>query len=201
MSSAFGGGRTHTPFRRQLLRLVRLPIPPRTQLTDREGFEPPEPFSSSVFKTDAINHSTTCPILFQNTIIIFPGYCFWMTRYSPNTSYAFFWSRRGVTRTLDVYSSGIEHFIIYLQRPGAKIDGTLTSGTSVGKNVYSVHVPSLNHAPGETRTHKPARAEVFETSVYTIPPQEQLGVSILIARNITLQTLISCNPIDFCYTL
>ena len=28
-------------------------------------------------------------------------------------------------------------------------------------------------APGETRTHKPARAEVFETSVYTIPPQEQ----------------------------
>ena len=31
--------------------------------TDREGFEPPEAFTSSVFKTDAINHSTTCPML------------------------------------------------------------------------------------------------------------------------------------------
>ena len=30
---------------------------------EREGFEPPEPFSSTVFKTAVIDHSTTSPIL------------------------------------------------------------------------------------------------------------------------------------------
>ena len=28
---------------------------------EREGFEPPEPFSSTVFKTAVIDHSTTSP--------------------------------------------------------------------------------------------------------------------------------------------
>ena len=31
-------------------------------LAEREGFEPPEPFSSTVFKTAVIDHSTTSPI-------------------------------------------------------------------------------------------------------------------------------------------
>ena len=30
-------------------------------LAEREGFEPPEPLSSSVFKTGAIDHSATFP--------------------------------------------------------------------------------------------------------------------------------------------
>ena len=30
-------------------------------LAEREGFEPPEPFSSTVFKTAVIDHSTTSP--------------------------------------------------------------------------------------------------------------------------------------------
>ena len=29
---------------------------------EREGFEPPEPFSSTVFKTAVIDHSTTSPV-------------------------------------------------------------------------------------------------------------------------------------------
>ena len=33
-------------------------------LAEREGFEPPEPFSSTVFKTAVIDHSTTSPIPF-----------------------------------------------------------------------------------------------------------------------------------------
>lgn len=32
-------------------------------LAEREGFEPPEPFSSTVFKTAVIDHSTTSPVL------------------------------------------------------------------------------------------------------------------------------------------
>ena len=36
---------------------------PRNQfVAEREGFEPPEPFSSTVFKTAVIDHSTTSPI-------------------------------------------------------------------------------------------------------------------------------------------
>ena len=31
-------------------------------IAEREGFEPPEPFSSTVFKTAVIDHSTTSPI-------------------------------------------------------------------------------------------------------------------------------------------
>ena len=30
-------------------------------MAEREGFEPPEAFTSSVFKTDALNHSTISP--------------------------------------------------------------------------------------------------------------------------------------------
>ena len=30
-------------------------------IAEREGFEPPEPFSSTVFKTAVIDHSTTSP--------------------------------------------------------------------------------------------------------------------------------------------
>ena len=30
-------------------------------VAEREGFEPPEPFSSTVFKTAVIDHSTTSP--------------------------------------------------------------------------------------------------------------------------------------------
>lgn len=33
-------------------------------LAEREGFEPPEPRSSTVFKTAVIDHSTTSPNLF-----------------------------------------------------------------------------------------------------------------------------------------
>ena len=32
-------------------------------IAEREGFEPPEPFSSTVFKTAVIDHSTTSPVL------------------------------------------------------------------------------------------------------------------------------------------
>ena len=32
-------------------------------IAEREGFEPPEPFSSTVFKTAVIDHSTISPIL------------------------------------------------------------------------------------------------------------------------------------------
>ena len=35
-------------------------------LAEREGFEPPVPFSTSVFKTGAIDHSATSPDLFFN---------------------------------------------------------------------------------------------------------------------------------------
>ena len=31
-------------------------------IAEREGFEPPEPFSSTVFKTAVIDHSTTSPV-------------------------------------------------------------------------------------------------------------------------------------------
>ena len=33
--------------------------------TDEEGFEPPEPYGSTVFKTVAINHSATHPVIFN----------------------------------------------------------------------------------------------------------------------------------------
>ena len=33
-------------------------------MADRVGFEPTVPFSTSVFKTDAIDHSTTYPMVF-----------------------------------------------------------------------------------------------------------------------------------------
>ncbi len=36
---------------------MKIPCP-----AEREGFEPPEPFSSTVFKTAVIDHSTTSPI-------------------------------------------------------------------------------------------------------------------------------------------
>ena len=32
-------------------------------IAEREGFEPPEPFSSTVFKTAVIDHSTTSPVI------------------------------------------------------------------------------------------------------------------------------------------
>ena len=32
---------------------------------EREGFEPPVPLSTAVFKTAVIDHSTTFPVLFQ----------------------------------------------------------------------------------------------------------------------------------------
>ena len=35
---------------------------------EREGFEPPEPRSSTVFKTAAIDHSATSPIFFQKEL-------------------------------------------------------------------------------------------------------------------------------------
>ena len=34
---------------------------------EKEGFEPPEPFSSTVFKTAAIDHSAISPNIFQKT--------------------------------------------------------------------------------------------------------------------------------------
>ena len=34
-------------------------------MADRVGFEPTVPFSTSVFKTDAIDHSTTYPVVFM----------------------------------------------------------------------------------------------------------------------------------------
>ena len=41
-------------------------------IAEREGFEPPEPFSSTVFKTAVIDHSTTSPKVnfhfFQSTV-------------------------------------------------------------------------------------------------------------------------------------
>ena len=33
---------------------------------EKEGFEPPEPFSSTVFKTAAIDHSAISPMLSKN---------------------------------------------------------------------------------------------------------------------------------------
>ena len=34
-------------------------------MADRVGFEPTVPFGTSVFKTDAIDHSTTYPVVFM----------------------------------------------------------------------------------------------------------------------------------------
>lgn len=38
---------------------------------EREGFEPPEPFSSTVFKTAVIDHSTTSPICLCQILLQF----------------------------------------------------------------------------------------------------------------------------------
>ena len=40
---------------------------------EREGFEPPVPFSTSVFKTGAIDHSATSPISKLNAVVSFNG--------------------------------------------------------------------------------------------------------------------------------
>ena len=48
---------------------------------EREGFEPPEPFSSTVFKTAVIDHSTTSPICRSmpfNFIKAVSGNCFFL---------------------------------------------------------------------------------------------------------------------------
>ena len=42
-------------------------------VAEREGFEPPEPFSSTVFKTAVIDHSTTSPICHFNFISAVTG--------------------------------------------------------------------------------------------------------------------------------
>ena len=53
-------------------------------IAEREGFEPPEPFSSTVFKTAVIDHSTTSPIPFGtanvNNIFYFTikSFALWM---------------------------------------------------------------------------------------------------------------------------
>ena len=39
---------------------------PAFQLAEREGFEPPDPLRSTVFKTAAFDHSAISPILFPN---------------------------------------------------------------------------------------------------------------------------------------
>ena len=43
-------------------------------IAEREGFKPPEPFSSTVFKTAAIDHSATSPkLLFQEVLSVESG--------------------------------------------------------------------------------------------------------------------------------
>ncbi len=37
----------------------------RLTITEREGFEPPVPFGTAVFKTAALNHSATSPVMFD----------------------------------------------------------------------------------------------------------------------------------------
>lgn len=37
---------------------------------EREGFEPPEPLSSTVFKTAAIDHSAISPVSFGDCVIV-----------------------------------------------------------------------------------------------------------------------------------
>ena len=39
---------------------------------EREGFEPPVPLSTSVFKTGAIDHSATSPKAFVSWNVVFP---------------------------------------------------------------------------------------------------------------------------------
>ena len=46
---------------RQLANLVLGFSPQRRKMAEREGFEPPEPCGSAVFKTAAIDHSATSP--------------------------------------------------------------------------------------------------------------------------------------------
>ena len=41
-------------------------------LAEREGFEPPVPLSTSVFKTGAIDHSATSPKVFVSRNVVFP---------------------------------------------------------------------------------------------------------------------------------
>ena len=41
-------------------------------LAEREGFEPPVPLSTSVFKTGAIDHSATSPKVFVSWNVVFP---------------------------------------------------------------------------------------------------------------------------------
>ena len=39
-------------------------------VAEREGFEPPEPLSSTVFKTAAIDHSAISPVSFGDCVIV-----------------------------------------------------------------------------------------------------------------------------------
>ena len=39
-------------------------------IAEREGFEPPEPLSSTVFKTAAIDHSAISPVSFGDYVIV-----------------------------------------------------------------------------------------------------------------------------------
>ncbi len=45
------------------------------RLAEREGFEPPDPCGSTVFKTAAIGHSATSPVVFGVVIAIW-GVCY-----------------------------------------------------------------------------------------------------------------------------
>ena len=44
--------------------------PTTRSFAEREGFEPPEPRSSTVFKTAAIDHSAISPIYYANIFLI-----------------------------------------------------------------------------------------------------------------------------------
>lgn len=49
-------------FSQGILSPQRLPFPPPPQKNqEKGGFEPPDAFAPSVFKTDAIDHSATSP--------------------------------------------------------------------------------------------------------------------------------------------
>ncbi len=50
--------------------LTEFPISCVKYLAEREGFEPPEPCSSTVFKTAAIDHSATSPFKFFYSTVI-----------------------------------------------------------------------------------------------------------------------------------
>ena len=60
---------TPTPFTPQykvdLFKIKKADVKHLLFSAEREGFEPPEPRSSTVFKTAAIDHSATSPIFFK----------------------------------------------------------------------------------------------------------------------------------------